>query len=162
VDDALDPPLAFRPHDHARVAQGDARAQELEAVGGGIAQERCVAGRRGRDPQHVGKTRPGSRLERQHDVGAVVVELRGKRERERAAAREQHPLTRQHALGLDERLRRARRQHAGQRPAGEDEGAVVRAGRDEEPAGRHRARALPLAGEHHFVAVDGKRARQRQ
>ena len=89
----------------------------------------------------------------------LAAQLRGDRQQERPGARQQHALAGEHALALGERLRAARGHHARERPAGEGDRAVVRAGGehdrarpDRAAAGRRSAAAHPASGEAHTEA----------
>ena len=162
MDDLLDPSVALRPHDDAPVAERHAVAHESRPVSDRLAQELRVPARRAEQADHVADAGSRARLEHGRHVRAVAAELRRKSEGEGAAAREDDLAPRQDALRLDERLRPARGDHAGKRPAREGDGTVVGAGRDHDPAGARRSRMSAFLEQHHLEPVDRNGARARQ
>ena len=66
------------------------------------------------------------------------------------------------ALRLDERLGAAGGDHARERPPGEGDRTVVRAGRDDDPRRADRRGRAPSSSEHDLGAVDRDGARPRE
>ena len=161
VDDGLDAVAPFRADDDPAVPERHPRAHQLGTVAGRVAQEGGVPARRGGEPHEVARPRRRARLERDHDVHAVVVQLCRKRERERPAPGEDDALAGHHALRLHDRLRRAGRQHPRQRPAGEHDRPVVRAGRKQDAPRVNGPRVLTFFDEDDGRAANRDRARAR-
>ena len=161
VDHLLDPSVALGTHDDAPVAERHAVAHESRPVSDRLAQELRVPARRAEQADHVADAGRRARLEHGRHVRAVAAELRRKSEREGAAAREDDLAPRQDALRLDERLRPARGDDAGKRPAREGDGTVVGAGRDHDPAGLA-GRACPPSSSSMTSCRDRNGARARQ
>ena len=119
MDDLLDPPVTLGADDDPPVPQRDVGAHEAEAVAGSVAEQIGVAARGAEEADDGARPGRGAGLEDERHVDAVALELGREGQRERAAAGEDDVLAGEHALGLDERLRATRRDHAGQRPARE-------------------------------------------
>ena len=157
MDHLLHPAVTLRPHHYPAVPQRHAAAQQLKAVGGPVAQEGEVArsGRQQPEQRAWAGGRPG--FERQHDVDAVVAQLGRESKGQRAAPGERHPVPRDDPGRLHHGLSTPGRDHAGERPTGENDRPVVRPRRHQDPSRWQRG----CSGRRAVAVHDGRGASQR-